>query len=67
MGINARVMDPFTIKPLDVAAVLKNANACGGRVIVVEDHYYAGKVDIYCFRKHLLSQLEYVYYNILNL
>lgn len=51
MGINARVMDPFTIKPLDVAAVLKNANACGGRIIVVEDHYHAGNVDIYHFRQ----------------
>ncbi|XP_063536186.1 transketolase-like protein 2 [Cydia strobilella] len=41
-GINARVLDPFTIKPLDEAAVLANARACGGRIVVVEDHYQAG-------------------------
>merc|ERR1719193_3096510 len=41
-GINIRVMDPFTIKPLDVAAVKENAAACGGRVITVEDHYPEG-------------------------
>ena len=38
-GINIRVMDPFTIKPLDTQAVVDNAAACGGRVITVEDHY----------------------------
>ncbi|XP_063623263.1 transketolase-like protein 2 isoform X3 [Cydia splendana] len=43
-GINARVLDPFTIKPLDEAAVLANARACGGRVVVVEDHYQAGGI-----------------------
>ncbi|CAK1593633.1 unnamed protein product [Parnassius mnemosyne] len=41
-GIEARVMDPFTVKPLDEAAVLKHAKAVGGRVLVVEDHYQAG-------------------------
>ncbi|XP_063359242.1 transketolase-like protein 2 [Cydia amplana] len=43
-GINARVLDPFTIKPLDEAAVLDNARACGGRIVVVEDHYQAGGI-----------------------
>ncbi|XP_063378668.1 transketolase-like protein 2 [Cydia fagiglandana] len=43
-GINARVLDPFTIKPLDEAAVLANARACGGRIVVVEDHYQAGGI-----------------------
>ena len=38
-GINIRVMDPFTIKPLDIAAVQDNAAACNGRIITVEDHY----------------------------
>ena len=37
-----RVMDPFTIKPLDKEAVLKHAKECGGRVITVEDHYAEG-------------------------
>ena len=38
-GIKIRVMDPFTIKPLDVQAVREHAQACGGRVITVDDHY----------------------------
>ena len=33
-GINIRVMDPFTIKPLDITAVQDNAAACGGRVLL---------------------------------
>lgn len=41
-GVGARVMDPFTIKPLDRAAIIKNAQECGGRIIVVEDHYREG-------------------------
>jgi len=43
-GINIRVMDPFTIKPLDIVAVQDNAAACGGRVITVEDHYPEGGI-----------------------
>lgn len=41
-GIQARVLDPFTIKPLDNAAIIKNATECGGRIVVVEDHYKEG-------------------------
>jgi len=41
-GIKIRVMDPFTVKPLDVAAVQEHAAACGGRVVTVEDHYPEG-------------------------
>ncbi|KAL0819157.1 hypothetical protein ABMA28_008412 [Loxostege sticticalis] len=41
-GVDARVLDPFTIKPLDEAAIVKNARAAGGRIVVVEDHYQAG-------------------------
>eukprot|EP00092_Neocalanus_flemingeri_P010962 GFUD01011805.1.p1 GENE.GFUD01011805.1~~GFUD01011805.1.p1 ORF type:complete len:623 (-),score=195.16 GFUD01011805.1:175-2043(-) len=43
-GINIRVMDPFTIKPLDITAVQDNAAACGGRIITVEDHYPEGGI-----------------------
>ena len=38
-GIDIRVMDPFTIKPLDVTAVQEHGAACGGRIVTVEDHY----------------------------
>lgn len=41
-GISARVMDPFTIKPLDRTAIIKHAQQCGGRIVVVEDHYREG-------------------------
>ncbi|KAF2359921.1 Transketolase N-terminal [Trinorchestia longiramus] len=39
-----RVMDPFTIKPLDEAAVRAHAKQCGGRIVVVEDHYPEGGI-----------------------
>ncbi|XP_048873671.1 transketolase [Brienomyrus brachyistius] len=40
--INLRVIDPFTIKPLDVQTIINNAKATKGRIITVEDHYYEG-------------------------
>jgi len=43
-GINVRIMDLFTIKPIDVKALVKNAKECGGKVVVVEDHYHAGGI-----------------------
>merc|ERR1739838_19479 len=43
-GINIRVMDPFTIKPIDKDAIIKHAKECGGRIIVVEDHYPEGGI-----------------------
>ncbi|KAK0145987.1 Transketolase [Merluccius polli] len=39
---NIRVVDPFTIKPLDAATILSAARATGGRIITVEDHYKEG-------------------------
>ncbi|XP_043935936.1 transketolase-like protein 2 [Protopterus annectens] len=41
-GINIRVIDPFTIKPLDAATIISSAVATGGRIITVEDHYREG-------------------------
>lgn len=41
-GVEARVIDPFTIKPLDVEAVVSNARQVGGLVVVTEDHYPQG-------------------------
>uniref|UniRef100_A0A8C8WJ18 transketolase n=1 Tax=Panthera leo TaxID=9689 RepID=A0A8C8WJ18_PANLE len=43
-GISIRVIDPFTIKPLDAANIISNARATGGRVITVEDHYREGGI-----------------------
>jgi len=42
VGVHVRVLDPFTVKPLDVATIRDNAKQCGGRVLTVEDHYPAG-------------------------
>lgn len=41
--INLRVIDPFTIKPLDVQTIINSAKATKGRIITVEDHYYEGE------------------------
>ncbi|XP_015284224.1 PREDICTED: transketolase-like [Gekko japonicus] len=42
--ISIRVIDPFTIKPLDKKTILENARATKGRIITVEDHYYEGGI-----------------------
>uniref|UniRef100_A0A8C4HAS2 Transketolase n=1 Tax=Dicentrarchus labrax TaxID=13489 RepID=A0A8C4HAS2_DICLA len=39
---NIRVIDPFTIKPLDASTILASARATGGKIITVEDHYKEG-------------------------
>lgn len=41
-GIGARVLDPFTVKPIDRDGIIKNAKECGGLILVVEDHYPEG-------------------------
>ncbi|BFZ10767.1 hypothetical protein BsWGS_13806 [Bradybaena similaris] len=41
-GVNIRVIDPFTIKPIDAQAIIDSALKTGGRVITVEDHYAEG-------------------------
>lgn len=41
-GIHARVIDPFTVKPLDKETIIKNIKEVGGRAVVTEDHYYEG-------------------------
>lgn len=39
-----RIMDPFTIKPIDRQAILKHAKDVQMRVVVVEDHYAEGGI-----------------------
>ncbi|XP_058807688.1 transketolase isoform X3 [Phymastichus coffea] len=41
-GINVRVIDPFTIKPIDQNTIIENAVQVGGKIITVEDHYPEG-------------------------
>jgi len=43
-GVHIRVLDPFTIKPIDAEGIISNAKQCGGRIITVEDHYEPGGV-----------------------
>lgn len=41
-GINIRVVDPFTLKPIDKELLVACAKATGGKVVTVEDHYAEG-------------------------
>jgi len=41
-GMNARVIDLYSVKPVDVETLRSAAEATGGRVIVVEDHWPEG-------------------------
>ncbi|XP_037037304.1 transketolase-like protein 2 [Bradysia coprophila] len=43
-GIHARVVDLFTVKPIDRDGLIKNAKECGGRIVTVEDHYKEGGI-----------------------
>nr|CAH7735442.1 unnamed protein product [Callosobruchus chinensis] len=43
-GINVRVLDPFTIKPIDKEGIIRHAKECCGRILVVEEHYYEGGI-----------------------
>ncbi|XP_040827350.1 transketolase-like protein 2 [Ochotona curzoniae] len=43
-GISIRVIDLFTVKPLDAATIISNARATGGRLLTVEDHYPEGGI-----------------------
>lgn len=40
--INIRIVDPFTLKPIDKDTLIQCAKATGGRVLTVEDHYDQG-------------------------
>lgn len=41
-GISARVLDMYSIKPVDTDAIRSAAADTGGRLVVVEDHYPQG-------------------------
>jgi transketolase len=41
-GINIRVIDAYSVKPLDSETIIKAASETGGRVVVVEDHFEQG-------------------------
>ena len=41
-GIHARVLDCYSVKPIDTAALTAAADATSGRVVVAEDHHPEG-------------------------
>ena len=41
-GINVRVIDLYSVQPVDANALIKNAKECKNRIVVVEDHYFGG-------------------------
>ena len=43
-GIGARVLDLYSIKPIDTETLLEAAAATGDRLVVVEDHYPQGGI-----------------------
>ena len=43
-GISARVIDCYSIKPLDLTTLTDALRVTGGRVVIVEDHYPAGGI-----------------------
>ncbi|GFS21055.1 transketolase [Elysia marginata] len=43
-GVNIRIIDPFTIKPIDAATIIASAQETGGKIITVEDHYAEGGI-----------------------
>ncbi len=48
-GVAVRVVDVYSVKPIDAATVEACARECGGRLVVVEDHWpEGGLADAVC-------------------
>ncbi|HEX5194823.1 MAG TPA: transketolase C-terminal domain-containing protein, partial [Solirubrobacteraceae bacterium] len=43
-GINARVVDLYSVKPVDYETLAAASQATGGRLVVVEDHWAEGGI-----------------------
>lgn len=43
-GIRVRVIDAYSVKPIDVEALREAARVTGGRLVVVEDHWCEGGI-----------------------
>jgi len=41
-GVNIRVVDAYSVQPIDAVGLRRHAAECGGNVVVVEDHFPAG-------------------------
>ncbi len=54
-GIAARVIDAYSVKPIDAATIRQAAADCGGRIAVSEDHWPEGGLGdavMECFAVH---------------
>ena len=54
-GINVRVIDLYSVKPIDFETLHTSAAATGGRLVVVEDHWGEGGLGsavLECFATH---------------
>ena len=43
-GVHIRVIDLYSLQPIDAATLVRSARETGGRVITVEDHYAGGGI-----------------------
>jgi transketolase len=43
-GLHIRVIDLFSVRPVDRETLVAGARACGGKVVTVEDHYAHGGI-----------------------
>jgi transketolase len=43
-GVGVRVLDLFTIKPVDKVGIIKNAHESGDKILIIEDHYPEGGI-----------------------
>ncbi len=43
-GVNVRVIDAYSVKPIDGAGISAAVQATGGRIVVVEDHWPEGGI-----------------------
>ena len=43
-GVHARVIDLYSVKPVDVEGLRASAEATGGRIVTVEDHWPEGGI-----------------------
>jgi transketolase len=43
-GVHIRVLDLFSVQPIDRDALIAHGRACGGKIVTVEDHYAHGGI-----------------------
>jgi transketolase len=43
-GISLRVIDVYSVQPIDARTLVEAGHACGGTIVTVEDHYPAGGI-----------------------